>query len=356
MVATSWPRAWCRAVPSICRPAISTPPTSHRFECPVAQDGHLPQAGTKPSTTWSPGARPRHARADLLDDAGALVAADDRAAGTGMSPVTRCSSEWHMPEAASGRAPHPPWAGRARSARRSSRCDAPTRWRLRSPWCLPRCARAMRAPYATGPRVPVPFGGRVVHGSARVLRSAAVSTAGGRTAPIRPGTPLGDDQRSGRTPARSCDTGGMSSSTRRAVAVDDVVVTQALRPARGLVNESHKWVALFISTLGMLMATIDGSIAHRPARHLPGHRSRPAPGRNSFFLLWMILGFLVVTSVLVASLGRMGDIYGRVRIYNLGFAVFTFFSLLLSVTWMTGPPPASGSSSCGSSRASAPPC
>ena len=50
----------------------------------------------------------------------------------------------------------------------------------------------------------------------------------------------------------------------------------------------------------------------------------------------MILGFLVITSVLVVSLGRMGDIYGRVRTYNLGFAVFTFFSLMLSITWMTG--------------------
>jgi MFS family permease len=59
------------------------------------------------------------------------------------------------------------------------------------------------------------------------------------------------------------------------------------------------------------------------------------PG-NSFYLLWMILGFLVVTSVLVTTLGRMGDMYGRVRIYNLGFALFTVFSLLLSVTWMSG--------------------
>ena len=54
----------------------------------------------------------------------------------------------------------------------------------------------------------------------------------------------------------------------------------------------------------------------------------------------MILSFLVVTSVLVVSLGRLGDIYGRSRMYNLGFAVFTFFSLLLTVTWMTGPPAA----------------
>src|ERR1700722_10505837 len=50
----------------------------------------------------------------------------------------------------------------------------------------------------------------------------------------------------------------------------------------------------------------------------------------------MILGFLVTTSVLVVTLGRLGDIYGRVRMYNLGFAVFTFFSLALSVTWLTG--------------------
>ena len=48
------------------------------------------------------------------------------------------------------------------------------------------------------------------------------------------------------------------------------------------------------------------------------------------------MGFLVVTSVLVTTLGRLGDIYGRVRMYNLGFAVFTFFSLLLTVTWMSG--------------------
>ncbi len=51
----------------------------------------------------------------------------------------------------------------------------------------------------------------------------------------------------------------------------------------------------------------------------------------------MILGFLVVTSVLVVTLGRLGDIYGRVRIYNLGFAVFTFFSLLLTITWTPRP-------------------
>ena len=122
-----------------------------------------------------------------------------------------------------------------------------------------------------------------------------------------------------------------------AVAADDVVVTQALRPARGLVNENHKWIALFITTLGMLMAAIDGSIVliALPAIFRGIHLDPLLPS-NTFFLLWMILGFLIVTSVLVVSLGKLGDLYGRVRMYNLGFAVFTFFSLLLSITWMTG--------------------
>jgi len=100
---------------------------------------------------------------------------------------------------------------------------------------------------------------------------------------------------------------------------------------------NYKWIALFISTLGMLMATIDGSIV---LISLPdifrGIGIDPLEPGNTFYLLWMILGFLVITSVLVVSLGRMGDIYGRVRTYNLGFAVFTFFSLMLSITWMTG--------------------
>jgi MFS family permease len=117
---------------------------------------------------------------------------------------------------------------------------------------------------------------------------------------------------------------------------------QALRgrgagAALSAVPDSYKWTALFISTLGMLMATIDGSITLIALPDIfRGIGIDPLQAGNSFYLLWMILGFLVVTSVLVTSLGRMGDIYGRVRMYNLGFAVFTFFSLLLTVTWMSG--------------------
>ena len=68
-----------------------------------------------------------------------------------------------------------------------------------------------------------------------------------------------------------------------------------------------------------------------------GIRLDPLQPGNSFYLLWMILSFLVVSSVLVVTLGRLGDIYGRVRMFNFGFALFTFFSILLTITWMTGP-------------------
>src|SRR5271154_71518 len=102
-------------------------------------------------------------------------------------------------------------------------------------------------------------------------------------------------------------------------------------------SDSYKWTALFISTLGRLMATIDGSIVLIALPDMfRGIGLDPLQAGNSFYLLWMILGFLVITSVLVVALGRLGDIYGRVRVYNLGFAVYTFFSLLLSVTWMSG--------------------
>src|SRR5690349_2344779 len=65
------------------------------------------------------------------------------------------------------------------------------------------------------------------------------------------------------------------------------------------------------------------------------HLDPLVPG-NSFYLLWMIFGFLIVTSVLIVSLGRLGDMYGRVRIYNLGFVIYTAASLLLAVDWLTG--------------------
>jgi MFS family permease len=96
-------------------------------------------------------------------------------------------------------------------------------------------------------------------------------------------------------------------------------------------------VALSNVTLGVLLATLDGSIVLIAMPDIfRGIHLDPLVPANSFYLLWMILGFLVVTSVLIVSLGRLGDMYGRVRMYNLGFAVYTLASLLLTVDWMTG--------------------
>ncbi len=99
----------------------------------------------------------------------------------------------------------------------------------------------------------------------------------------------------------------------------------------------YKWIALSNTTLGVLMVMINQSIL---LISLPdifrGIKLNPLTPANTSYFLWTFMGFMLVTSVLVVSLGRVGDIYGRVRMYNLGFAVFTFFSILLSITWMTG--------------------
>ena len=102
-------------------------------------------------------------------------------------------------------------------------------------------------------------------------------------------------------------------------------------------QDRYKWVALSNTTLGVLLATIDGSIVLIAMPDIfRGIGLDPLQPGNSFYLLWMILGFLVVSSVLVVSLGRLGDLYGRVRMYNVGFIVYTLASLLLTIDWMHG--------------------
>jgi EmrB/QacA subfamily drug resistance transporter len=101
--------------------------------------------------------------------------------------------------------------------------------------------------------------------------------------------------------------------------------------------DKYKWIALSNTTLGVLLATLDASITLIAMPDIfRGIHLDPLVPANSFYLLWMILGFLVVSSVLVVSLGRLGDMFGRVRIYNLGFLIYTVASLLLTVDWMTG--------------------
>jgi MFS family permease len=105
-------------------------------------------------------------------------------------------------------------------------------------------------------------------------------------------------------------------------------------PGRG---DRYKWVALSNTTLSMTMATIDASIViiALPAIFRGIHLDPLDPG-NVSYLLWMIIGYLLVQSVLVVTLGRLGDMFGRVRIYNLGFVVFTLASILLSVDPLMG--------------------
>ncbi|MGN6377394.1 MAG: MFS transporter [Gaiellales bacterium] len=87
----------------------------------------------------------------------------------------------------------------------------------------------------------------------------------------------------------------------------------------------------------MLMATINSSIVLIALPDIfRGIQLNPLEPSNSRYLLWMMMGFMVATAVLVVSFGRIGDIYGRVRMFNLGFAVFTAASVLLSLTWMHG--------------------
>ena len=103
------------------------------------------------------------------------------------------------------------------------------------------------------------------------------------------------------------------------------------------VGGRYKWVALSNTTLSITMATIDASIViiAMPAIFRGIHLDPLAPG-NVTYLLWMIMGYLLVTAVLVVTLGRLGDMYGRVRIYNLGFVVFTLASIALSLDPYTG--------------------
>jgi MFS family permease len=102
-------------------------------------------------------------------------------------------------------------------------------------------------------------------------------------------------------------------------------------------GKNYKWIALSNCTLGVLLATLDASITliAMPDIFRGIHLDPLVPG-NSFYLLWMILGFLIVSSVLIVSLGRLGDMFGRVRIYNLGFIIYTAASLVLTVDWLDG--------------------
>jgi len=106
----------------------------------------------------------------------------------------------------------------------------------------------------------------------------------------------------------------------------------------GSADSRYKWIALSNITLGTLMVFINQSIVliALPAI-FRGIRLNPLTPSNTGYMLWILMGFMVVLAVLLVTLGRVGDMFGRVKMYNFGFAVFTVFSILLSITWLHGP-------------------
>ena len=129
-----------------------------------------------------------------------------------------------------------------------------------------------------------------------------------------------------------------SGDSARAITLQVTCTNMPVEPsAVPAVDDRYKWMALSNTTLAVLLATLDASITIIAMPDIfRGIKLDPLVPANSFYLLWMILGYLLVMSVLVVPLGRLGDMYGRVRIYNLGFVIYTVASLFLTIDWLTG--------------------
>jgi len=101
---------------------------------------------------------------------------------------------------------------------------------------------------------------------------------------------------------------------------------------------AYKWIVLSNTTLGALMASINGTIT---LISLPvifhGLGINPFVGSNFTLLIWILLGYGVVTATLLVTVGRLSDMFGRARLYNLGFAIFSAGSVILFLTPNTGP-------------------
>jgi MFS family permease len=111
----------------------------------------------------------------------------------------------------------------------------------------------------------------------------------------------------------------------------------ALAAAHPGVGHRYKWIALSNTTLGVLMVTVNSSIMLIALPDIfRGIGINPLQPGNTIILLWLLMGFMVVTAVLVVSFGRLGDMFGRVRMFNMGFAIFAAFSIVLSVSWLHG--------------------
>ncbi len=146
----------------------------------------------------------------------------------------------------------------------------------------------------------------------------------------------GEAGHNGSAPGATPPSGAVNSGANGGAA-NGAASGDASRNAR-LPGPHYKWLALSNTTLGMLAATVNASIViiSLPAI-FRGVKLNPLTPGNVSYLLWMLMGYLVVSAVLVVTLGRLGDIYGRVKMYNAGFAIFTLGALFLPFDPLTGP-------------------
>lgn len=99
----------------------------------------------------------------------------------------------------------------------------------------------------------------------------------------------------------------------------------------------YKWIALSNTTLGMLMASLNAtSLVIALPVIFRGIKINPLDPGSFSYLLWILMGYMLVTAVLVVSLGRLGDMFGRVKMYNLGFLIFTVGALFSALAWSNG--------------------
>ena len=100
----------------------------------------------------------------------------------------------------------------------------------------------------------------------------------------------------------------------------------------------YKWIALSNTTLSIMLAFINiSSVLLALPVIFRGIGINPLAPGSTAYLLWLLMGYMLVTAVFVVAFGRLGDMFGRTRMYNLGFAIFTLGSLLCAITWSTGP-------------------
>ena len=99
----------------------------------------------------------------------------------------------------------------------------------------------------------------------------------------------------------------------------------------------YKWIALSNTTLSIMLAFINTtSVLLALPVIFRGIGINPLAPGSSNYLLWLLMGYMLVTAVFVVAFGRLGDMFGRTRMYNLGFAIFTIGSLLCALTWSHG--------------------